>query len=101
MIVITQTYVQNIEFYEDAGPIYIFVNDPDVYTTEYLTSGLMYDIANRTRAALVTANNRFFRNNVPTQYVPCRYSLSPVAPILTRHHLRSCTGMPVSRTCST
>lgn len=49
------------------GPIFIYVNDGGVFTTQFLQTGLMHDIAVDLNAALVTADMRYFRNNLPTE----------------------------------
>lgn len=59
--------MQNTDYYAEGGPIYIYVNDAGQFTTEFLQIGLMHDIAHNTKAALITADNRYFRTNLPTQ----------------------------------
>lgn len=65
-VLIQQTYVQNLNHFRLNGPLFVFINDNDVFTTELLLQGLMYDIAAEAGGALITADNRFFRSNLPT-----------------------------------
>lgn len=58
----------------DGGPLFIYVNDAVTYTTQWLQTGLMYDIAKKLNGALITSDHRYFRSNLPTEYVD--FSLS-------------------------
>lgn len=48
------------------GPIYIFVSD-NTFTTKWLDTGLMHDIAIEEGAAMITASHRYFGENLPTE----------------------------------
>lgn len=67
--IILQTYTQMLEYYRPGGPIFIYINDLGQFTTEFLEIGLMHDIAIDAGAALITADQRFFRSNLPTELV--------------------------------
>lgn len=54
-------------FLRDTGAIFIYINDGDVFTTQFLETGLMHDIAIETYSALATADLRYFRSNLPTE----------------------------------
>lgn len=54
-------------FLNDMGAILIYINDGEVFTTEFLETGLMHDIAIETYSALATADLRYFRSNLPTE----------------------------------
>lgn len=60
-------FLKDEYFINDVGGILIYINDGDVFTTEFLETGLMHDIAIDTYSAIVTADLRYFRNNLPTQ----------------------------------
>lgn len=62
-----QYFLKKEYFINDMGGIFIYINDGDVFTTEFLETGLMHDIAIDTYSALVTADLRYFRNNLPTE----------------------------------
>jgi serine protease 16 len=59
-------YRLNLDNYEEGGPIFIFVNGPDRTTTEWIEQGLVVDVARHVGAALVTADHRYVRLNIPT-----------------------------------
>lgn len=56
--------MQMTDYYKRGGPIFIYVQEGDRSTNEFLQSGLMHDIAADVNAVLVTADLRFFRSNV-------------------------------------
>lgn len=56
----------NRQHYLDGGPLFVYINDAMSYTTEFLQSGLMLDIAKKLNAALITSDHRYFRTNLPT-----------------------------------
>lgn len=64
-----QTFVANWQHHDAVagGPIFIQIQEGDRSTTEFLRSGLMYDIAVQQRAALVTFDLRYFHSNLPTE----------------------------------
>lgn len=66
-ISIKQQYILRDEYFIENGPIFIYVNDGDIFTTHFLETGLMHDIAIDLNAALVTADMRYFRSNLPTE----------------------------------
>lgn len=55
-----------MEFYQTGGPIFIYINDATTYTTQWLQTGLMYDIASEMNGVLITTDHRYFRQNRPT-----------------------------------
>lgn len=63
-----KSYTYNNEFYQEGGPLFFYINDGNAFTTEFLQIGLMADIAKEIGASLITADNRYFRSNLPTQY---------------------------------
>lgn len=94
-----QTYTQNLAHYRPNGPIFVFVGDGGVYTTEWLVGGLIYDIASEVGGALVTADHRYFGKNIPTptasfddlKYLTVDQALSDLAVLITtvRRDLRT------------
>lgn len=58
----------NDAFYEEGGPLFFYISDNGQFTNEFLEVGLMADIAREVGAALITADNRYFRSNLPTEY---------------------------------
>lgn len=62
-----QEFEYNADHFRVGGPLFIFVNDAATYTTEWIQSGLVHDLARNLGGALITANLRFFRFNLPTQ----------------------------------
>lgn len=62
-----QQYILRDEYFTENGPIFIYANDGGTFTTHFLQTGLMHDIAIDVNAALVTADMRYFRNNLPTE----------------------------------
>lgn len=57
----------NLDHYDEGGPIFIFVNGLDETTTEWIEAGLVVDVARQVGAALVTADHRYNRLNIPTE----------------------------------
>lgn len=57
----------NRNFYVPGGPLFVFVNDAGTFSTQWLQTGLMYDIAEQLGAALITADHRYFGVNLPTE----------------------------------
>lgn len=57
----------NRQYYNDGGPLLVYINDAMSYTTELIQSGLMYDIAKKLNGALITSDHRYFRTNLPTE----------------------------------
>ncbi len=60
-------YRLNLDHYEEGGPIFIFVNSADDTTTEWIEEGLVVDVAREVGGALVTADHRYVRLNIPTE----------------------------------
>jgi serine protease 16 len=61
-------YHVNANFYNaSVGPIYIYLKDYRDYSTRWIESGLMVDIARETQAALMTFDYRYFGVNRPTE----------------------------------
>ncbi|KAJ6632713.1 Dipeptidyl peptidase 2 [Pseudolycoriella hygida] len=60
------TYTQKADHFRQGGPIFYYVNDAGIFTTIWLDTGLMHDIAMEEGALLVTSDHRYFRNNTPT-----------------------------------
>lgn len=61
-----QTYTEQKDYFRPGGPIYIYIQDNGVLTTDLLDTGVMHDLAEETGAVLITASNRYFRDNLPT-----------------------------------
>jgi serine protease 16 len=59
-------YRLNLDFYRENGPIFIFVNGLDEFTTEWIERGNVVDVAREVGAALVTAAHRYTGQNIPT-----------------------------------
>jgi len=60
-------YHVNANHYNPAGgPLYIYLKDYRDYSTRWIESGLMVDIARETGAALLTLDYRYFGVNRPT-----------------------------------
>lgn len=58
----------NADHYDsNNGPLYIYLKDYRDYSTRWIQSGLMVDIAQQTRAALLTFDYRYFGVNRPTE----------------------------------
>jgi len=84
------TYTQKADHYRLGGPIYVFINDGGLFTTEWLDTGLMHDIAMETGALLITSANRYFRENLPTdsasfenlEYLTLEQSMADVATLV-------------------
>lgn len=57
----------NLEHYVENGPIFIFINGPDETTTQWIERGLVVDVAQEVGAAVVTADHRYVRENIPTE----------------------------------
>lgn len=66
-ITLQQYLLKDEYFLRDTGAIFIYINDGDVFTTQFLETGLMHDIAIETYSALATADLRYFRSNLPTE----------------------------------
>lgn len=66
-ISVPQTYTQNVQHFEEDtdSPIFIYVGDGGHFTTEWLVRGHMFDIAADLKAALVTADHRYYGQNIP------------------------------------
>lgn len=62
-----QHYRLNLDFYESGGPLFVYINDGEQYTTEWIEAGLVVDIARDLRGAVITSDHRYFRLNTPTE----------------------------------
>ncbi|KAG5671034.1 hypothetical protein PVAND_001252 [Polypedilum vanderplanki] len=64
-----QRFLENSEFFQDGGPIYIYLTVGErffgVYDT-FITSGLVYDIAEETNGLLIAIEHRYFGVSRPT-----------------------------------
>jgi hypothetical protein len=60
------TYTQKADHFRVGGPIYYYINDGGLFTTVWLDTGLMHDIAMEQGALLITSGHRYFQNNTPT-----------------------------------
>lgn len=67
MCVTFKHYRLNLDFYRENGPIFIFINGLDEFTTEWIERGLVVDAAREVGAALVTAAHRYTEQNIPTE----------------------------------
>lgn len=67
MFLNSQSYQINSENYRYGGPLFFYINDAGVYTTDWIEHGLMYDIAVEVGAILVTAYHRYYGNNMPVR----------------------------------
>lgn len=56
----------NTNHFENYGPLYIYLKDAFDYSTTAIEEGLMVDIAEQTRGALLTFDHRYFGRNRPT-----------------------------------
>ncbi|XP_037033331.1 putative serine protease K12H4.7 [Bradysia coprophila] len=80
-------YHVNTDYYQPMGPLYIYIKDARDYTTTWIESGLMVDIAAETNAALFTFDHRYLGDNRPTQnasfenleYLSVEQSLADIA----------------------
>ena len=64
-----QRYIQNTEFFQDGGPIYIYLTVGEEYFGVYdrfITSGLVYEIAEETNGLLFALEHRYFGLSRPT-----------------------------------
>lgn len=57
----------NREFYQEGGPLYVYLKDLGDFSTKWLTEGLMHDIAQETNGALYTFDYRYFGQNLPVE----------------------------------
>lgn len=62
-------YHANLNFTDEDGPVYIYLKDAGDYTTTWIESGLMVDIARENNGSLFTLDYRFFGSNRPTELV--------------------------------
>jgi len=60
-------YRLNIDHYREGGPLFIFVNGADAFTTEWIEEGLVVDVAREVGGALITTDHRYVRLNIPTE----------------------------------
>lgn len=64
-----QRFIQNTEFFNDGGPIYIYITvgegDFGVYDT-FIRGGLVYEIAEETNGLLIALEHRYFGQSRPT-----------------------------------
>lgn len=62
-------YIQNTEFFQDGGPIFIYVTAGEnffgVYD-DFITSGLVYEIARETNGLMFSLESRYFGVSRPT-----------------------------------
>jgi len=98
-------YRLNIDHYREGGPIFIFVNAADETTTQWIESGLVVDVAERVGGALVTADHRYVRQNIPTatasfedlQYLTVEQAVADIATLVVTvfEHLGRTGSTPV------
>lgn len=69
-----QNYRLNLDFYREGGPLFIYINDGEQYTTEWVERGLVVDVARNVGGAVITSDHRYFRLNTPTEWVYNSYS---------------------------
>lgn len=62
-----QHYRLNLDFYEAGAPLFVYINDGEQFTTEWIQEGLVVDIARDLQGAVITADHRYFRLNTPTE----------------------------------
>ncbi|KAJ6623773.1 putative serine protease K12H4.7 [Pseudolycoriella hygida] len=60
-------YRLNLEYYEANGPLFVYINDGEQYTTEWIERGLIVDIARDLGGAVITSDHRYFRLNTATE----------------------------------
>ncbi|KAG4071866.1 hypothetical protein HA402_006027 [Bradysia odoriphaga] len=60
-------YRLNLDFYRDEGPLFVYINDGEQYTTEWIEEGLIVDIARELGGAVITSDHRYWRLNTPTE----------------------------------
>jgi len=56
-----QTYHANVEYFEDNGPLFFFINDGS--GTHWISQGLVVDLAKTLKGAVVTADTRYINEN--------------------------------------
>ena len=61
-----QQYEFNTDYFEPGGPLFFYINDFGEYTNQWLTQGVIHDLARELGGALLTTDLRFFRLNLPT-----------------------------------
>lgn len=62
-----QRYVENLEFYNGTGPMVLFISGESSLYNEvsYVFTGLAYDMANQTGAALFMLEHRYYGDSSP------------------------------------
>lgn len=56
------TYRANVEFFEENGPLFFFIDD-GVSGTQWIQRGLVVDLARELRGAVISANSRYLGRN--------------------------------------
>lgn len=63
-----------MEHFLENGTMFFYISDAGEYTTEWIERGLIADLAMEFNAALFTTDLRYFRENIPTEWV---YLMAP------------------------
>ncbi|XP_018335687.1 putative serine protease K12H4.7 [Agrilus planipennis] len=58
-------YIQNNAFYEEGGPMFVFIGGEWTISTGWITSGLFFDIAQMHNATLFYTEHRFYGGSYP------------------------------------
>lgn len=64
-----QRYIENSEFFQDGGPIFIYTTfdeHPEGVYDDFVLYGLVHDVANETNGLLIALENRYFGMSRPT-----------------------------------
>ncbi|XP_037038170.1 putative serine protease F56F10.1 [Bradysia coprophila] len=64
--VVDFVYHANLNFTGENGPVYIYLKDAGDYTTRWIESGLVVDLARESNGSIFTFDYRYFGNNRPT-----------------------------------
>lgn len=87
-------YTIKRDYHTPGGPLFVYINDAGIFTTQWLEFGLIHDLARDLGGALFTADHRYFRSNIPTpvlanasesnlRFLTVEQSLADIAVLLT------------------
>lgn len=63
----------NLIYYRNGGPLFVYINAGTIDDTEYIENGLIVNLAQELGGALVTYNHRYYKDNIPTEYIRNNY----------------------------
>lgn len=66
---VLQRYISNDEFYQEGGPLFIFVGGEWEISTGYVTGGHFYDLAKEHNGYLFYTEHRYYGKSWPTRWV--------------------------------